>query len=102
MKDKILSGVERIIREQQKKKSLLPGIFYFPVELWLSNGNIMLKCFHVVALEQGIIKGITKTEDYSAPRENRAPVYCFFSPEEIAGLRCQELGIEVRSSVSEW
>lgn len=86
--------IERIIKEQHNKATVIMGQQYYPVDIILSNGNILLRAFRIIELEGDKITGITWKEEYSAPRERRDPVYSYFDLDEIANLRCEELGIE--------
>ncbi len=86
--------IERILSEQQHKVTIISGKIYFPVDISLTNGNILLRSFRVMELEGSEIKGLTWQEEYSAPRENREPVYTYFDIDEIAALHCRELDID--------
>jgi hypothetical protein len=85
--------IERIVEEQQSKSTIQIGQLYYPVDISLANGNILLRSFRIISIEGENIKGITWKEQYSAPRENREPVYSYFTCEEIARLNCFDLGI---------
>lgn len=91
--------IERIVREQHNKVTVM-GQQYFPVDLILTNGNILLRAFRILDLEGDKIIGITWKEEYSAPRERRNPVYSYFNLEDIASLRCEELGIDYAQETS--
>ena len=86
--------IEWIIKEQHNKVTVIMGKQYYPVDIVLTNGNILLRAFRIIDLEGNKLTGITWKEEYSAPRERREPVYSYFDLDEIANLRCEELGIE--------
>ncbi len=86
--------IKRIISEQSNNTALLPMYEYLPVDVVLRNGNIILKSFKLIALEGQTIKGLTRQEEYSAPREGRSPVYCFLEISEIKDLTCPYLEID--------
>lgn len=83
--------IERILEEQNDRHTLLVGSFTIPVDIWLSNGNILLRSFRIIELKKNRIKGITRYEEYSAPRENREPKYSYFELDEIEALECFDL-----------
>ena len=64
-----------------------------PVDIVLNNGNILLKGFRVLEFDDtlGKIKGLTMLEEYSYPRENREPVFCQISLNDIKDLHQSEL-----------
>jgi hypothetical protein len=66
------------------------------VDIRLFNGNILLRSFHIVGLDEKkqIIKGLTAQEEYSHVREGREPQYCCFKFSEIQELACPELDLE--------
>ena len=86
--------VEKIIEEQKDRKSTFGEQQYYPVDITLVNGNILLRAFRIIEFEENKIKGITWKEEYSAPREQREEVYCYFDLEEIASLNCFDLRIQ--------
>jgi hypothetical protein len=92
--------IEKIVSEQQGRKTTFGEQLYYPVDIQLTNGNILLRAFRILSFENDKIKGITWKEQYSAPRENRKEVYSFFALEEIASLSCYELGIEYEKETS--
>lgn len=94
------SLVERIVKMQQDKVAILTGQKYYPVDIRLTNGNIVLRSFRIVALEKEKIKGITWKEEYSAPREQREIVYSYFDLDEIASLICEELEIVYEKEIT--
>ena len=86
--------VERIIKEQeQNQDTILVGHLYYPVDISLANGNILLRKYRIISIENNKIKGITWKEEYSAPRENREQVFSYFDFDEIASLECFDLSI---------
>ena len=86
--------IETIIKEQHNKVTTIMGKQYFPVDIILANGNILLRAFRIIDLAGDKITGITWKEEYSAPRERREPVYSYFDLDEIASLRCEDLEVE--------
>ncbi|HVD96622.1 MAG TPA: hypothetical protein VNB90_00365 [Cytophagaceae bacterium] len=86
--------VEKIIKEQHNKVAIFSGKLYYPVDISLINGNILLRSFRILDLDKNKITGITWKEEYSAPRESREPVYSYFDLDEIATLTCEDLNIE--------
>ncbi len=92
--------IESIVEEQQNKSTIQIGQLYYPVDISLTNGNILLRSFRIISIEDGKIKGITWKEQYSAPRENREPVYSYFEFDDIARLTCLDLDINYKSEVS--
>ena len=93
--------IKRIIHEQkQNQNTILVGELYYPVDINLVNGNILLRAFRIISLEGDTIKGITWKEEYSAPRENREQVFSYFDLEEIAALTCLDLSIEYERKVA--
>ncbi len=92
--------IDKIIEEQKGKKTTFGEQLYYPVDINLTNGNILLRAFRVISFENNKIKGITWKEQYSAPRENRKEVYSFFEPDEIASMYCADLGIEYEKETS--
>jgi len=92
--------VKKIIQEQkQNQNTILVGELYYPVDLNLVNGNILLRAFRIISLEGNTIKGITWKEEYSAPREKREQVFSYFDLEEIATLTCLDLSIDYEKGV---
>ena len=92
--------VEKIIKEQKDKKTTFGEPMYFPVDITLVNGNILLRAFRIIDFKEDKIKGITWKEEYCAPREDRKEVYSYFRLGEIAGLSCFDLGIEYEKQLS--
>ena len=80
--------VEKIVNEQKDKVSTFGKPLYYPVDLTLVNGNILLRAFRIIDIDGSKIKGITWKEEYCAPRESRKEVYSYFDLDEIAGLSC--------------
>lgn len=74
------------ILNYQSKPQLLPGSILIPVTIILKNGNIVLKDFKILAVKGNTITGITKQEEYFAPREDREPVYSYFKLDEIKAV----------------
>ena len=85
--------LERIIEEQNGRHVFLIGSFTIPVDIWLTNGNILLRSFRIIELKKNRLKGITRFEEYSAPRENRTSRYSYFELDEIETLECFDLDI---------
>jgi hypothetical protein len=92
--------IERIVEEQQNKSTIQIGQLYYPVDISLANGNIMLRSFRIIGIEDEKIKGITWKEQYSAPREDREPVYSYFDCDEIDRLTCLDLDINYQKETS--
>jgi hypothetical protein len=88
--------IERIVEEQQHKSTIKIGQLYYPVDIFLANGNILLRSFRIINIEGEKIKGITWKEQYSAPRESREPVYSYFECNEIDRLSCFDLEIDYK------
>lgn len=86
--------ITKVIRTQKGKKTLLKGQWYYPVDISMLNGNIMLRAFRIHSIEENKIKGLTWKEEYSAPRESRAPIFCYLAFDEIASLSCHDLELE--------
>jgi hypothetical protein len=84
--------IKKIIEKQERPQSL-PGVQFIPVNLRLKNGNILLKEFKIVQCKRDVLIGLTRQEEYAAPREFRSPVYCKFKLEEIESI--EWYGIEV-------
>lgn len=59
-----------------------------PVDIILTNGNILLKGFRIVEFDDtmGKIKGLTMLEEYSHAREGREPVFCQFALNDIKDI----------------
>ncbi len=92
--------IEKIVKEQHNRVTIFTGKLYYPVDISLTNGNILLRAFRILNLEDTKITGITWKEEYSAPRESRDPVYSYFDLEEIATLQCEDLGIRYERETS--
>ena len=71
------------------------------VDIRLFNGNILLKCFHIIEVNsaKGIIKGLTAQEEYSHAREGREPEYCRLRFSDIKELNCLELELQYHAGV---
>jgi hypothetical protein len=82
--------IKQVLSLGQKGKNKIP------VDLRLVNGNILLRSFHLLELDENkmMIKGLTQQEEYSYPREGREPQYCFFHINEIKEIYCTELELE--------
>ncbi len=93
-KHMLKESVEKIIKEQKGKQTTFGEPFYYPVDITLTNGNILLRAFRILSFKDTKIQGITWKEEYSAPREQREEVYSYFELDEIATLNCFDLGIE--------
>jgi hypothetical protein len=91
--------VEKIVEEQKHKTKDGTNSLNYPVDICLINGNIILRAFRIVSIEGNTMKGITWKEEYSAPRENRSPVFSYFEMDEIASLHCFELDIEYQKAI---
>ena len=67
-----------------------------PVDLKLTNGNILLRSFHILELdeEKMILKGLTQQEEYCHVREGRDPEYCFLNLSEVKEIYCLDLELE--------
>lgn len=76
----------RQIIDLQKDKN------YIPVDIILSNGNILLKGFHILEFDDRSekIKGLTMLEEYAHTREGREPVFCQFGLRDIKELQRSE------------
>ncbi len=79
--------LRQIIDSQRNKP------FKIPVDIILSNGNILLKGFRILEFDDrvGKIKGLTMLEEYSHAREGRDPVFCQFALQDIKDLHQSEL-----------
>jgi len=62
------------------------------IDLVLKNGNILLRNFHIVEVDEirNLLKGITMQEQYSSLKEKRTPVYCHFRIDEIKEIEIAE------------
>jgi hypothetical protein len=82
--------IKQVLALEQKGKNKVP------VDLKLVNGNILLRSFHVLVFDETnmMIKGLTQQEEYSYPREEREPQYCFFNINDIKEIYCTELELE--------
>jgi hypothetical protein len=82
--------IKQVLSLEQKGKSKLP------VDLKLVNGNILLRSFHILEFDESKmnIKGLTQQEEYSYPREGRAPEYCHLNLNEIREIYCTDLELE--------
>jgi hypothetical protein len=80
--------IELIIKEQHRR---FPSII--PVDVKISNGNIILRSFHIHRHDEfnKVIEGITFQEEYIHTREERAPIYCTLKLSDIKELYCEEL-----------
>jgi hypothetical protein len=76
------------IVDTQKTRS-----FKIPVDIILTNGNILLKGFRIVEFDDAVgkIKGLTMLEEYSHAREGREPVFCQFALNDIKDIHQSEL-----------
>ncbi len=90
--------IEIILEEQSDKQALLVGSITIPVDIWLTNGNILLRSFRLIELKENRLKGITRYEEYSAPRENRKPRYSYFDLNDIEALECFDLDLKYSKS----
>ena len=89
------SIVKEILAQQEEIKHKLF------VDIRLSNGNILLRSFHIVEMNtaKGIIKGLTAEEEYAHAREGRKPQYCILKVSEIKELNCPELELQYYAGV---
>lgn len=87
---KLLQLIESILKEQD---NLFRPI---PVDVTISNGNILLRSFYIYDLdpENKLIQGLTQQEKYAHTREGRDPVYCFLKLDEVKVLTCPDLDLE--------
>ncbi|MCS6822934.1 MAG: hypothetical protein NZ529_01470 [Cytophagaceae bacterium] len=88
--------VQLIVELQNKQPAILPARKFIPVDITLFNGNITLKSFVIINISGRRITGLTQQEQYTAPRENREPVYSSFGLDEIKCLYCAELDIDYK------
>jgi len=79
-----------VLKKQKAKKR------HIPIDLVMLNGNILLSQFRLYEYDKKSkqIKGLTHREEYSHPREEREPVYCYLYLKEISNLYCPDLGID--------
>lgn len=82
--------IENILKEQDNRFSPIP------VDITISNGNILLRSFYIYSfdLENKLIQGLTQQEKYGYTREGRDPVYCFLKLDEVKELICPDLDLE--------
>lgn len=87
---KLTEIIDVVLKEQED--SFLP----VPVDIIISNGNILLRSFHIYELDlkKQLIKGMTHQEEYAHSREERDPVYCILKLDEIKELVCKDLELE--------
>lgn len=84
-----MATIETTIRKTidlQKDRNLIP------VDIILTNGNILLKGFHILEFDDrsGKIKGLTMLEEYAHSREGREPVFCQFDLQDIKEIHHSE------------
>lgn len=72
-----------------KQKSISTNL---SIDVVLKNGNIVLRAFQLIQFDDKnqTLKGLTQQEAYSFMRENRSPVYCKLSLDEIKEVTCRE------------
>jgi hypothetical protein len=87
---KLIGLIETVLKEQSNHFKPIA------VDITMSNGNILLRSFHIYDLDLRLelIKGLTQQEEYAHSREGREPVYCYLKLEEIKGFACPDLGLE--------
>lgn len=83
----LITDIKFLLKEQEIRNVKIPA------DLVLTNGNILLRAFHILQLDSknSVITGLTQQEEYSYLRENRKPVYCQFKINDIKELICYEL-----------
>lgn len=91
---RLIELIQTVLKEQSQ---------YFrriPVDVVISNGNILLRAFHIYDLdvEKNLVKGLTQQEEYAHAREEREPVYCFLKLNEVKEFSCPDLDLEYTSS----
>jgi hypothetical protein len=66
-----------------------------PVDIKITNGNIMTRSFHIIEFDshKNIIRGLTLREEYAYTKEERDPVFGYFSVNEIKELYCEYLNL---------
>lgn len=81
-----LNLIKEVLSDQKEEGRLIP------LDLTLKNGNLLVRGFQVLDLDEKKreIKGITKLESYTSSREKREPVYCFLKLSEIKDVTCSE------------
>lgn len=86
----LINLIQNILNEQSDRFRPIP------VDIKISNGNILLRSFHIHDFDpsNNIIKGLTSQEEYAHAREGREPVYCFLKVDEIKELICADLDME--------
>jgi hypothetical protein len=92
----LINLIRNILNEQGKKFRPIP------VDIKISNGNILLRAFHIYDFDPNtnIVKGLTSQEEYAYAREEREPVYCFLKADEIKELICADLDLEFSTELS--
>lgn len=78
IKDKLAD----IIKKQETK------MHHIALDITLQNGNILLKSFRLFEFDvkTNQIKGMTMQEEYTYIREEREPIYAYFSLRDIKQL----------------
>ncbi|MBC7451135.1 MAG: hypothetical protein H7259_06565 [Cytophagales bacterium] len=76
---KVESKIIQFLEKQEKKHH------HIPLDVLLFNGNILIKSFRVYGYDERkqVVKGMTIQEEYSYLRENRDPVFAYFTIKEI-------------------
>jgi len=61
---------------------------HIAVDVYLQNGNILLKSFRLYDYDKptNVLKGMTMHEEYAYLREGREPIYAYFNVTEIKQL----------------
>lgn len=78
----IKQKLSEIIEKQKSKKH------HIPLDITLFNGSIRLVSFRLFELNEELtqIKGMTMIEEYKYIREEREPVFAYFTIAEIESL----------------
>jgi hypothetical protein len=92
---KLQQLVEIVLEEQSNRFRPIP------VDITISNGNILLRSFHIKEFDSTskTLIGLTQQEEYAYIREGRDPVYCYLKINDIKEIVCLDLGIEAYRGV---
>lgn len=88
MNTSVISFIQDLLQKQVLKR------YPIPVNVVLNNGNIELKGFRIYDFndETKIVKGMTLQEEYASVRENRKPVFAFFTLDDIKSVENSTAG----------
>jgi hypothetical protein len=93
---KLINVIETVLKDQSN------GSRKVDVDVKISNGNILLRSFHIydIDLRNRLLKGLTSQEEYAHAREGREPVYCYLKLDEIKELIVPELDLEYSAELA--